>query len=51
METMSLTDRCMTLPEMVDKIVSFLDKNNQMKCLRVNTMWHDLTLLSWGKEC
>jgi hypothetical protein len=41
----------MALPEMVDKIISFLDKNNQMKCLRVNTTWYDLTLRSRGKEC
>lgn len=35
----------MALPEMVDKFISFLDKNNQIKCLRVNTTWHIFTLL------
>ncbi|KAF9370629.1 hypothetical protein CPB97_002601 [Podila verticillata] len=41
---MSATDRCMALPEMVDKIISFLDKNNQIKCLRVNPTWHKFAL-------
>lgn len=34
----------MALPEMVDQIISFLDKSNQIKCLRVNSTWHDLAL-------
>lgn len=38
---MPATERCLTLPEMVDKIISFLDKNNQLNCLRINSIWHN----------
>ncbi|KAF9302972.1 hypothetical protein BGZ74_004549 [Mortierella antarctica] len=39
---MLASERCLMLPEMVDKIISFLDKNDQITCLRINSTWRDL---------
>ncbi|KAG0091127.1 hypothetical protein BGZ93_003061 [Podila epicladia] len=41
---MLTSERCLMLPEMVDKVVTFLDKNDQIKCLCINSAWRDLAL-------
>lgn len=42
MATMSATDRCLALPETVIKIISFLNYNDQINCLRISSTWYDL---------
>ncbi|KAG0028801.1 hypothetical protein BGZ81_004413 [Podila clonocystis] len=44
MAAMSAMDRCLALPEMVDKIISFLDMNGQINCACVNSAWNKLAL-------
>ncbi|KAG0037948.1 hypothetical protein BGZ82_001489 [Podila clonocystis] len=39
---MLASERCLMLPEMVDKIISVLDRNDQINCLRINSTWRDL---------
>lgn len=41
---MSVTERCLALPEMIDRIISFLDVNDQINCLRINATWYKLAL-------
>ncbi|KAF9332206.1 hypothetical protein BG006_004919 [Podila minutissima] len=44
MAEMSASERCQATPELVNMIISFLDNNDQLNCLCVNTMWHNLAL-------
>ncbi|KAF9300082.1 hypothetical protein BGZ74_008314 [Mortierella antarctica] len=44
MAAMSATQKCLALPEMVDKIISFLDMNSQINCACVNSAWNKLAL-------
>lgn len=41
---MTVAEKCLALPEMVDKILSFLGKNDLINCLCINTEWHQLGL-------
>lgn len=39
--SMLAAERCLALPEMIGKILSFLDRNNQIDCLCINSTWCD----------
>lgn len=44
MATTTATERCLVLPELIDKIISLLERNDRISCLRINSTWRDLAL-------
>ncbi|KAF9371266.1 hypothetical protein CPB97_002121 [Podila verticillata] len=41
---MTAAERCMSLAEIINKIIGLLDHNDQLNCLCINTTWHNIAL-------
>lgn len=51
---MNTMEDCVQLPELIDIIISFLDHNDQITCLRVNSVWYKQVtrqIFRWSIKC
>lgn len=44
MAAKTATDRCLAIPEMIHRIVSFLDRNDLISCIGINSTWNEHSL-------
>ncbi|KAF9376777.1 hypothetical protein CPB97_010603 [Podila verticillata] len=42
MAAQTAPQRCLAIPELVYMVISLLDKNDKINCLRINSKWHDV---------